>query len=243
MFRVGFVIPKPLCPKHRSTFLPLQHAATLILSVDWGLTTAAGIQLATPRYFVEHWKESFGDPTESMARGDATRNRVGGGQSGGPELPSEVSVSAWSHWTFLFCTRMRGDTDDDWHWAWSKKYPCLTVVRRPPLFAERLGIDFGKWLLSENVCKPDFELTVDHGAVRYTSYKPPIQRDRDWRQHAPWFEDPTYQDENEYRFVVKVTPVSQEDATILNDIVTPRPPVSTQLRSLVGAAGQWPRFS
>ena len=37
LFRVGFVIPKPLSPKHRSTFLPLQHAATLILSVDWGL--------------------------------------------------------------------------------------------------------------------------------------------------------------------------------------------------------------
>ena len=36
LFRVGFVIPKPLSPKHRSTFLPLQHAATLILSVDWG---------------------------------------------------------------------------------------------------------------------------------------------------------------------------------------------------------------
>ena len=34
--RVGFVFPKPLSPKHRSTFLPLQHAATLILSVDWG---------------------------------------------------------------------------------------------------------------------------------------------------------------------------------------------------------------
>ena len=37
LFRVGFVIPKPLSPKHRSTFLPLQHAATLILSVDWDL--------------------------------------------------------------------------------------------------------------------------------------------------------------------------------------------------------------
>ena len=35
--RVGFVFPKPLSPKHRSTFLPLQHAATPILSVDWGL--------------------------------------------------------------------------------------------------------------------------------------------------------------------------------------------------------------
>ena len=34
---VGFVFPKPLSPKHRSTFLPLQHAATLILSVNWGL--------------------------------------------------------------------------------------------------------------------------------------------------------------------------------------------------------------
>ena len=34
---VGFVFRKPLSPKHRSTFLPLQHAATLIISVDWGL--------------------------------------------------------------------------------------------------------------------------------------------------------------------------------------------------------------
>ena len=29
---------KPLSPKHRSTFLPLQHHATLTSSVDWGLT-------------------------------------------------------------------------------------------------------------------------------------------------------------------------------------------------------------
>ena len=43
MFRVGFVIPKPLSPKHRSTFLPLQHAATLILSVDWGLGSRPGV--------------------------------------------------------------------------------------------------------------------------------------------------------------------------------------------------------
>ena len=34
---VGFVFPKPLSPMHRSTFLPLQHAVTLIFSVDWGL--------------------------------------------------------------------------------------------------------------------------------------------------------------------------------------------------------------
>ena len=30
-------VSKPLSPKHRSTFLPLQHAATLIFSVDWFL--------------------------------------------------------------------------------------------------------------------------------------------------------------------------------------------------------------
>ena len=28
---------QPLSQKHRSTFLPLQHAATRIFSVDWGL--------------------------------------------------------------------------------------------------------------------------------------------------------------------------------------------------------------
>ena len=28
---------KTIIPEHRSTFLPLQHAATLIFSVDWGL--------------------------------------------------------------------------------------------------------------------------------------------------------------------------------------------------------------
>ena len=28
---------KPLSPKHRSTFLSLQHTATLIFSVDWDL--------------------------------------------------------------------------------------------------------------------------------------------------------------------------------------------------------------
>ncbi len=36
LFLVGFVFQKPLSQKHRSTFLPLQHAATLIPSVDWG---------------------------------------------------------------------------------------------------------------------------------------------------------------------------------------------------------------
>ena len=38
MFRVGLLFQKPLSPKHRSTFLPLQHTATLISSVDWGLS-------------------------------------------------------------------------------------------------------------------------------------------------------------------------------------------------------------
>ena len=31
------MLKKPLSQMHRSTFLPLQHAATLIFSVDWGL--------------------------------------------------------------------------------------------------------------------------------------------------------------------------------------------------------------
>ena len=35
--RAGFVFPKPLSQKHRSTFLTLQHAETFIFSVDWGL--------------------------------------------------------------------------------------------------------------------------------------------------------------------------------------------------------------
>ncbi len=32
----GFLFQKPLSQMHRSTFLPLQHTATLIFSVDWG---------------------------------------------------------------------------------------------------------------------------------------------------------------------------------------------------------------
>ena len=35
----GFLFQKPLSPMDRSTFLPLQHTATLISSVDWGLGT------------------------------------------------------------------------------------------------------------------------------------------------------------------------------------------------------------
>ena len=35
-----FPVPKPLSQIHRSTFLPLNHAATLISSVDWGLRKA-----------------------------------------------------------------------------------------------------------------------------------------------------------------------------------------------------------
>ena len=45
LFRVGLLSRKPLSPKHRSTFLPLQHTATLISSVDWGLGCAAGAGL------------------------------------------------------------------------------------------------------------------------------------------------------------------------------------------------------
>ena len=52
MFRVGFVIPKPLSPKHRSTFLPLQHAATLILSVDWGLGKSASSNIVLDNPYV-----------------------------------------------------------------------------------------------------------------------------------------------------------------------------------------------
>ena len=38
LFLVGLLSRKPLSQMHRSTFLPLQPAATLIFSVDWGLT-------------------------------------------------------------------------------------------------------------------------------------------------------------------------------------------------------------
>ena len=34
--RDGFLFQKPLSQMHGSTFLPLQHTATLIFSVDWG---------------------------------------------------------------------------------------------------------------------------------------------------------------------------------------------------------------
>ena len=51
LFLVGLLSRKPLSPKHRSTFLPLQHAATLISSVDWSLeqiSTDCSEQLTTP---------------------------------------------------------------------------------------------------------------------------------------------------------------------------------------------------
>ena len=44
-------VSKPLSLKHRSTFLPLQHAATLIFSMDWSLEqirTDCSEQLTTP---------------------------------------------------------------------------------------------------------------------------------------------------------------------------------------------------
>ena len=44
-FGVVFLFRKPLSQMHRGTSLPLQHAATLIFSVDWGL----GIVLTTVR--------------------------------------------------------------------------------------------------------------------------------------------------------------------------------------------------
>ena len=39
LFLVGLLSRKPLSTKHRSTFLPLQHADTLIYSVDSGLAS------------------------------------------------------------------------------------------------------------------------------------------------------------------------------------------------------------
>ena len=41
-----FSVSKTIIPEARSTFLPPQHAATLILSVDWGLDT--GHKSASP---------------------------------------------------------------------------------------------------------------------------------------------------------------------------------------------------
>ena len=38
LFLVGFLSRKPLSQMQRSTFLPIHHAATLISSVDWGLS-------------------------------------------------------------------------------------------------------------------------------------------------------------------------------------------------------------
>ena len=56
---VGFVFPKPLSQKHRSTFLPLQHAATFIFSVDWGLT------IGVPYKPSEMWSgDPFNRPTD-----------------------------------------------------------------------------------------------------------------------------------------------------------------------------------
>ena len=43
MFRAGLLFHKPLSPKHRSTFLPRQHPATITSSVDWGLD---GVQIS-----------------------------------------------------------------------------------------------------------------------------------------------------------------------------------------------------
>ena len=43
LFLVGFLSRKPLSQMHRSTFLPLQHAPTLISSVDWGLRNSSGV--------------------------------------------------------------------------------------------------------------------------------------------------------------------------------------------------------
>ncbi len=49
---VGFVVPKPLSPKHKSTFLPRQHAATLIISVDWGLVSKPAFRFC----YSTHWQ-------------------------------------------------------------------------------------------------------------------------------------------------------------------------------------------
>ena len=71
LFLVGLLSRKPLSPKHRSTFLPLQHAATVILSVDPGLgingntyTDTTGESGVTYIYRVQAWK-STGNPSES----------------------------------------------------------------------------------------------------------------------------------------------------------------------------------
>ena len=74
LFLVGLLSRKPLSPKHRSTFLPLQHAATLILSVDPGLgingntyTDTTGESGVTYIYRVQAWKGT-GRPSMSTTR-------------------------------------------------------------------------------------------------------------------------------------------------------------------------------
>ena len=48
-FHPGLEPVKPLSQKQRSTFLPLQEAATLILSVDWGLNDGFRRYLCSPQ--------------------------------------------------------------------------------------------------------------------------------------------------------------------------------------------------
>ena len=77
LFRVGFVIPKPLSPKHRSTFLPLQHTATLISSVDSGLVAAlsdAGLRRSEAAALtwgdVQRWDDGSGRITAVRSKTD-----------------------------------------------------------------------------------------------------------------------------------------------------------------------------
>ena len=56
---VGLVFPKPLSPKHRSTFLPIQHAPTLIFSADWGLGSPWGSLFLIWAHYVENVPQQY----------------------------------------------------------------------------------------------------------------------------------------------------------------------------------------
>ena len=62
LFLVGFLSRNPLSQMHRSTFLPLQHAATLISSVDWGLGFPDVLDIERNRHVLKHISEINGRP-------------------------------------------------------------------------------------------------------------------------------------------------------------------------------------
>ena len=75
-FLAGFRFQKPLSQKRRSTSLPLQHAPTLIFSVDWGLPKSGMTHVSPRSPRLQQWRKLLETGHNARAMRKAASSRV-----------------------------------------------------------------------------------------------------------------------------------------------------------------------